>query len=454
MNGFSVIKKPSSSVMTVCGEQAYYSYKEYRLSCLTYTLKHEDGLLMHSCMTGELVLVKDFNDAKDHLIRNWFLVPLDFDEKKQVPIIQRLLIALGKCKTNSFNSFEILTTTGCNARCFYCYEHKYEKMSMGERTAHQVARFIIDNSRGNIVHLKWYGGEPLVNIKAIDTICKDLTNEGICFTSTMISNGSLFSDKIVKKASSLWFLKKVRITIDGTESVYNAVKNYVRPGKNPYLRVLGNIDLLLSEGINVRLRLNVERHNLLDNKNLIEQLTKQYRGNSHLSFSINWLNNTEDSSSIVSQDDIRDNIYREVLLMKKTVYSKGFEVNFTHIPAMAMNFCRADAGTHILIKPNGELAFCAEDFNGISYGSIYEDASMITVPSLILDTYEKGEICDDCPLYASCILSKHCPTRLSLCNKNKKELILEELKYSILEEYRKKKEKNEIERNICKRNIW
>lgn len=454
MKGFCVVKKPSSSVMAVCGEQAYSLSNEYRLSNLTYTIKHEDGLLMHSCMTGELVLVKDFNLARNHLIRNWFLVPEDFDEKKQVPIIQRLLIALGKSRTNSFNSFEILTTTGCNARCFYCYEHKYEKMSMSERTAHQVARFIAENSSANTVYLKWYGGEPLVNIKAIDTICKDLTNEGICFTSTMISNGYLFSDNIVKKASSLWFLKTVRITIDGTEPVYNAVKNYIRPGKNPYLRVLRNIDILLSEGINVRLRLNVERHNLLDNKELIEQLIVRYSGNSHLSFSVNWLNNIEDSSSIASQNDIRDNIFREVVSMKKTIYSKGFDVNFTHVPAMAMSFCRADDGTHILIKPNGELAFCAEDFNGVSYGTIYEDASKIQVPSLILDTYEKGEICDDCPLYASCILSKHCPTILSLCDKNKKELILEELKYSILEEYRKKKEKYEIERNICERNIW
>jgi sulfatase maturation enzyme AslB (radical SAM superfamily) len=41
--------------------------------------------------------------------------------------------------TDTINRYNILTTTGCNARCFYCFEEGVEIKTMSSRTAEQVA---------------------------------------------------------------------------------------------------------------------------------------------------------------------------------------------------------------------------------------------------------------------------------------------------------------------------
>jgi sulfatase maturation enzyme AslB (radical SAM superfamily) len=40
----------------------------------------------------------------------------------------------------------------------------------------------------------------------------------------MISNGILFNEKNIVKARELWHLKNVQITLDGTESSYEQIK--------------------------------------------------------------------------------------------------------------------------------------------------------------------------------------------------------------------------------------
>jgi sulfatase maturation enzyme AslB (radical SAM superfamily) len=41
----------------------------------------------------------------------------------------------------------------------------------------------------------------------------------------MFSNGLLFNDENIIKAKEIWNLKKIQITIDGTEPFYEKIKN-------------------------------------------------------------------------------------------------------------------------------------------------------------------------------------------------------------------------------------
>lgn len=71
------------------------------------------------------------------------------------------------------------------------------------------------------MRLAWFGGEPLYNAQVIDLICNDLVERGIGYESSMISNGFLFDEKLIKRAAELWRLRQIQITLDGTEGVYN-----------------------------------------------------------------------------------------------------------------------------------------------------------------------------------------------------------------------------------------
>ena len=75
------------------------------------------------------------------------------------------------------------------------------------------------------------------------------------------------------KATNIWKLRNVRITIDGTESVYNKVKSYIGVNYNPFAQVIKNIELLIKQGIPVTIRLNIEKYNIKDVKELLRFLT-------------------------------------------------------------------------------------------------------------------------------------------------------------------------------------
>ena len=105
----------------------------------------------------------------------------------------------------------ILTTTGCNARCPYCYEKGLKTVQMSEKTQNDVCNFIKTSGYKDI-SIVWFGGEPLLNVQPIDSILSFCNLNGIHVESTMISNGYLvgkYLDKIVND----WQIKKIQIKL-------------------------------------------------------------------------------------------------------------------------------------------------------------------------------------------------------------------------------------------------
>ena len=116
---------------------------------------------------------------------------------------------------------------------------------MSEETGFKVVEFIADHcGKNRKVTLDWFGGEPTLGIERIDQISRGLREKQIRFTSLMISNGYLFSDELIRRATEIWNLTDIQITLDGTEEIYNRTKAYVNAENNPYHTVLDNICLL------------------------------------------------------------------------------------------------------------------------------------------------------------------------------------------------------------------
>ena len=111
--------------------------------------------------------------------------------------------------------FNILPTTHCNARCFYCFEKGMVPVSMTDESAEQTARFIISTHKaGKPVYISWFGGEPLLGKKHIDQICRRLYDAGIQYSSSMTTNGSLITSEIIEKMKSLWNLFHSMTSVD------------------------------------------------------------------------------------------------------------------------------------------------------------------------------------------------------------------------------------------------
>ena len=172
------------------------------------------------------------------LTRKGMLVPDGEDE---------LALVLAARRFNGA-SFRILTTTGCNAACPYCYEKDLPKRSMDPETAEETADFLFRRRTqigDNPLTLEWFGGEPLLNTAAIDRICRRLRDRDVPFLSRMTTNGALLQPEAVPYLQERWRLISVQITLDDVGSAHERSKGL--PGGSFDRVVAGNAIHLLDD---------------------------------------------------------------------------------------------------------------------------------------------------------------------------------------------------------------
>lgn len=391
---------------------------EYRLMNYVLKGKCEDGILLHNSITGMLVLLDDEEtslldhlpamrtDAMTELIENHFLVPLDYDEKDIVRKVRSLITRLEAPK--GIESYTILTTTNCNARCFYCYENDLPRQNMDEATADKLVDFMIRNRGKNILKLHWFGGEPLVCMNRIDQICEALKAKDVRYVSSMTSNGYLFTEEIVEKAVTSWRLESIQITLDGTEPVYNRTKAYVGVQGSPYQRVLKNIRLLLDKGIRVIIRLNLDKHNAEDLKELVSELDRSIENRKTIEVYTHVLFEDAGFTPIDRDDESRAMLYSLQNELNHKLERLGLGKNHRGLPFLKTHNCMADTNAAAVVYPDGRLYKCEHVVIGEEFGSIDSD-EIINMAGI--EKYRKTterEACGSCPLYPSCILLENC----------------------------------------------
>ena len=380
------------------GQQKRADGQQYRL--MTYVVQQpvDDGLLLYNTLTCSLLLLTP-DEAADitaqrELIDRWFLVPEAHDDRKlcrQVRQMAALLTPAPKVVT----SYTILPTTGCNARCFYCYEQGTRPVTMTAETASQVVRYIVAHRGNEEVTLRWFGGEPLVNVKAIDQICTELRAQGVPFTSSMVSNGYLFDADMVQRAKNLWQLQKVQITLDGTAQTYNRVKAYVYQGVNAFERVLENIGQLIAVGIRVLIRLNVDKHNIGEMAELAELLHQHFGSNEHLSVY---------SHELFGERTQEDNatLFAQRMQLEQQIAKHGI-LRIKELPKdIHLNQCMADNDGSVVIAPDGHLGKCEHFIDREFFGHIDSEERDMTIIRKFKERRAEIEACATCPNYPQC----------------------------------------------------
>ena len=156
---------------------------------------------------------------------------------------------------HGITAITIATTMDCNARCYYCFENGAIRNPMSLETAAAVADFLIDNCTEKELYISWFGGEPLMGTDVIELITDRLLDAGISVESTITTNGILIDEALVARFRH-WNVTRVQITLDGLKEKYNRIKNYDLDIDDPFERIMENIELVISSGISVHLRVN------------------------------------------------------------------------------------------------------------------------------------------------------------------------------------------------------
>ena len=440
-----LLQNYASTLVGLLKDQQFRDGESYRLMHFVVRQPVEEGLLLYNVLTRAVVLLtpeeartmEEDVAAVPELVAKWFAVPSSFDDRN----LAREVRAVGKMlekQPKGISGYTILTTTDCNARCFYCCEKGRRKIPMTDRTARKAAEFILRNNPGEKVHLRWFGGEPLYNKGVISLICGLLRDAKVDFQSSMVSNGYLFDDETIDEAVGLWNLKKVQITLDGTEEVYNRSKAFIYAEGSPYRRVLENLHRLLKAGIRVNVRLNIDRHNADDLFDLADVLIAKYGGNDLFTVYSHSLFETGVAESAVSHSDAqRRNLFQTRMRLQEKLRRGRIAVDQKLPDKLKLHRCMADSDASIVILPDGHLGKC--DFSDEWVGdleSTERDEKKLTEFKRLR---EEIDACADCPFYPDCFRLTLCE-EAAHCHPEEREEKLEETRQSLLSFYQKRKD--------------
>lgn len=329
-------------------------------------------------------------------------------------------------RRDSIKILRIWTTSACNANCEYCFEKGLPVENMSIDTANQIYQFIEKRLvEEDSLCVEWFGGEPLLNYTIIDYLSEQLIN--LCekrhcsYSATIISNGSLVTDSIVKKMKTSWKIKSIQITMDGYGDVYERIKDY-KAINNAFDRVISNIDMVSNSDIYVSIRMNYANGNTDTLLQLLDFLYERYHGNKNVGYYLHplWDSLNENSEDQFISESVDSKNY--IKLIDKMV-SYGIASPRVLLRLLyRKRQCEACLKYGYAIYPNGDLGKCSEAYCK-PIGNVWEGITNYELSNIWLDETieEKCQNCVFLPMcQGGCRASR--VTKMPQCFSNKKIL--------------------------------
>ena len=436
------IHSSTSIPAALFGKQKLKDATKYRLTTHCVQVESEDGTLYFHTMTGAMLLLEQgdlIQEQEKALVADWFLVPIEHDEMKQLRKLRALMHAV-QSKSKKKNHFTVLSTTDCNARCFYCYEMGCQRITMSEQTARDVGTYIVRESGGEKIKIRWFGGEPLYNAVAIDIICEELRKAGTAFASTITSNGYYLDAAMAEKAIRDWHMTGALIAIDGTKDNYQRTKAYIEKDENAYERVLSNIGHALSLGLKICVRLNVDKENGENLNNLIDELASRFARKPNFSINITPL---REMKGKIHQFSTERELAEKLIQLREKRISYGIRASGKFERMIRSNHCMADADTCEVIMPDGRICKCEHFESDEMIGSIYSDRRNQETIDSWKELRDYFPECMKCSLAPRCLLLKKCERSGDHCPEDMRVVGVDELKEMVLLDYQSYKKGEE-----------
>lgn len=276
----------------------------------------------------------------------------------------------------------IVPTTSCNARCNYCIGMNNPVVGMTQETANKVVDYIVERSQGyENIKFDWYGGEPLLKRELITFICDNVYRRlpHISFSSVITSNLACFDNQVLKQAIENWHVRKINITIDGTEKEHNARKAYLIRELNGYKHTIDCIRSILDEGISIFCRYNIDRNNIDQLKSVLNDL-KPFFDDKNFYFFVSPLRGEDWQREFYQTTEYNDLFYRTGVMLNEAGVHNTID---SFVPKFKNGFCLAKSEHCIVIGPNGAIYRCNLDklvqsnatgsiFSGLKKNSVYK----------------------------------------------------------------------------------
>lgn len=294
------------------------------------------------------------------------------------------------------------TSLDCNLCCWYCYETHNKKTNMSLELVRNILLHLEIKSQSDpfkILELSFFGGEPLLNYRAIKVLLEGVKALSVRFNFdihlTFVTNGTLINQKYVELLKE--FKVRFQITIDGNEETHNNTRKYKsnKIGTGSYCKIMNNLKLLNEQDAEFYfiVRVNYETNTLKSISKLMSDLEFLDKRRTVLSLHRVWQHKATDEDSTLLIDAIN------------YINSIGYVVSTFPLSTNFEN-CYADNYNQAIINYDGNVFKCtARDFlkekpsGKLNSLGIIEWDSHSLLNRLSIDIPQK---CKDCLLLPSC----------------------------------------------------
>ena len=304
----------------------------------------------------------------------------------------------------------IAPTLMCNFACPYCYETRQPGF-MSTETQNKLLEFIDGlSSSVSLIDVAWYGGEPLMAKDIVYGLSERLislcSQKHIEYKSYIITNGSLLTAEDIPKFQK-YKIKGAQITIDGPREIHN-IRRKSKNGTDTYDAVIGAVNLLLAGGIDVAIRINMDKTNDACLPALLNDLEKRLISNKvHITFG-HVTAYTEACKSV--EGNCYNNIdyaFKSLQYYKEVKKTSFCECNLPAYPSPRMLYCCAENAYSFVIDQQGYIYKCWNEIGNhrCAIGNINDNINLFNKMHarwLKIDPFEDVR-CKDCSILPACI---------------------------------------------------
>ncbi len=354
-------------------------------STFTFHVKSKDNFIVYNTLNkGVVKLNKEKYDLKslkdkktiNYLKKNEYIFDDDYDEKNNY-----INSFMKEWNNSDFLGLHILTTTGCNFKCPYCYQSGIDSDILTKEKSELVLNFIneyIINNKIKETNIEITGGEPTINWDVVTyflpKLIKIFKQNKVTYKLSIVTNGYLLSkDKVDLLSKYNW--KRLQITVDGLEDIHNK-RRILKNNNGSFNEIIQNLDYIVNYDKikKINLRINYDKSNINKVTDLLEFIKKKY-GVDKIIISLGLITKTvnhTDANIFIEKNGItEDDFVKKYLYLYKKAYTLGFKMqDFFSFDG----FCTSKMKHGFVIEPNGNIVKCVSGVGRDDFiiGNVYK----------------------------------------------------------------------------------
>jgi len=395
-------------------------------------------------------------DELEHLLKRGYLTPLSPQEEEKVFKDFTTAIRETSQKGIESGSFMFLLSYNCNLRCPYCYQQEHRHRNSGRVMSEKIIDTIFEKLYNKILpglklektRIMFYGGEPFLpsNKPAIYRALEWAKKYGMRVSA--ITNATMTDEMPDIFSNKPGYVSWCQVSIDGSKRFHDKSR-ITADSRGTYEKILANVRAMLESGVNISLRLNLDRKKLESIQELMDELKSAgILGHKNLSIYASPLHDNiakVDSTDFMDLYELSGRLLNKGIDLEHPVSSRANEMAllFRLKKGLGLNrtdFCMQSSQRTVIVDPFGDLYSCFEEAGYPEYriGRIVgEEVEFFPLKEHYRNRYVSNlDECSKCSVALACGGQCGIKSRIKMGDiykvycENMKGIILQSLKFS------------------------